>query len=279
MRPLIIVQREISQKMPAGTWSVPASCDLHEFSAAETAPRDALGQIDIEGRPACLSFVTIPVARLILREFPHLSASVERPSPFTPMGSMEDFLLWQNYRARFAPELLLNPHGHIVPAGDSAMLRMAGAAAGTEEVFVRPLSPWKPFAGFSCPAEELCFEISARQQTDHLRPGELILIAPQRPFDPVEWRFYAVEQELVAWAPYSWQEGIALPEAPPGEIAALARQLAGTLHDIDTLVLDLGMSEGHPVLIEPNAVSTSGWYPGLDVARMIDALLGLHVMD
>lgn len=276
MKPIIIVQKEISRKMPEGSWRVPESCDLIEFSA-EGVTDDVKSALRLARRTPIVNFMTIPFARRIERIYQNRLSLILRPDPMTPMGSVEEILSWPNFRFMLPAEYQINSYGLIVPVGDMSLIKGACEALGVEEVFLRPISAWKPFTGFCCRKEDLSFEVSALIQTERLRPGEMILVAPKRPLDPVEWRFYVVEQKLVTWAPYSWGEAFPLPEAPPEDIMRLARDIAERLWDIDAIVLDLGISEGRPYLIEANAVSTSGWYPGLDVEKLISALLELYI--
>lgn len=273
--PVVLVQKEISRKLPDASWSVPYDCELISFSAEDTLSDVLLPLENRSGGPV-LSFITIPILGKIRAHYPFLKGSILFPGDLSLMRGPEDPLLWSNFRFRIPVEHQLNPHGHLVPAGDRRMVKIACNSLETDEVFIRPNSPWKPFAGFSCAVDQVDFELAALTQTENLRPGEIILIAPKRQLDPVEWRFHVIDQSLVTWAPYSWDESQALPRTPPEEILSLAGEIASSLYDMDNIVLDLGISDGRPVLIEPNAVSTSGWYPGMDLHALISAALRLY---
>lgn len=141
-----------------------------------------------------------------------------------------------------------------------------------DKVFVRPNSPWKPFAGFDTKSEDLSFEVKCRIELEHIDHSELLSISSYKKLDNIEWRCYSFEDEIVP-VPYSWNDYDKDAECP-SEVLDLAKKVFSNLEYIGNMwVIDIGYFHNKPFLIEVNAVSTSGWYSGLNVEKLFNAIL------
>ena len=151
-----------------------------------------------------------------------------------------------------------------------------------ENIFIRPNSPNKPFTGFAKTGkDELLFEINALTQTDNVYPHELCIVAPAKEVPDIEWRFWLVDEKVSTYAPYSWNE-LALKNAiennikPPQKMIEAAGKLArGLVEHDNAIVADFIMLDDHPKVVELNAVSTSGWYQGMDYIKLCNDLTKL----
>lgn len=156
---------------------------------------------------------------------------------------------------------------------------------GTESLFVRPDSPDKPFTGFSATQDAFVGEIEALRQVARVKPEELCLVAAGCAIDPVEWRSWMIEGKIVAWAGYSWDQGVMTAAVantalesmrPPTPILELAERLAPTMEGYDNAVVaDFAMTKNGARLIEINAPSTSGIYAGADFPMIAAALANI----
>jgi len=191
---------------------------------------------------------------------------------------------------QYAPQLPVGAHINedAIYLPWSALARNADrlfAFFGTESLFVRPDSPDKPFTGFSATRSDFASEIEALRQTACVTPEELCLVAAGCAIDPVEWRSWMIEGKIVAWAGYSWDQGVmtaaasnTAPESkrPPAPILELAERLAPTMEGYDNAVVaDFAMTQNGPRLIEINAPSTSGIYAGADFPAIVAALANI----
>jgi hypothetical protein len=140
-----------------------------------------------------------------------------------------------------------------------------------DRVFVRPNSPWKPFAGFDTKTEDLLFELKARMTLEHTEQHELIVISSYKNLDNIEWRCYSFDDEIIP-VPYSWNDYDSNTKCPD-EVIELARKVFDQLEYVGNMwVIDIGYYFNKPYLIEVNAVSTSGWYTGLDVEKLFNKI-------
>jgi hypothetical protein len=141
-----------------------------------------------------------------------------------------------------------------------------------DRVFVRPNSPWKPFAGFDTKSENLDFELKCRMTLDHTEPHEIVVVSSYKKLDNIEWRCYSFEDEIIP-VPYSWND-YDKSTTCPSEVLDFARTVFSKLEYLGNMwVIDIGYFHGKPYLIEVNAVSTSGWYAGLNVEKLFNAIL------
>jgi len=214
-------------------------------------------------------FCSLQIAAWVRFNHPGLASGICLP---------EAFLRHSNYSSLIAPELLLNPEGLYLPWGQiprniEHLERRFGS-----RVFLRPDSSLKPFPGFDVAISELQGEWSARCQTDRVAPGEMCFIAPAREVPELEYRVWIVDAQVITSAPYSWhprRATLALKRNPdPDRLACeeAAARLAQILemHE-QCYTADFTLIDGTPRLVELNAITTSGWYSGLDVLSVFRA--------
>lgn len=193
----------------------------------------------------------------------------------------EKFLHYSEYSPYVTKKYLLNSDyiilpWHMLPEKMDLIIDLYG-----EDIFIRPNSPTKPFTGFSkLGKDDLLFEHNALSQTDRVKPGELCVIAPTKMIDDIEWRFWMVDGEISTYAPYGWDETALVTVTPKdvsGKMVDVVKQIAADLIEHDNaLVIDMVMFDETPKLVEINAVSTSGWYKGLDYKKLVMDLVGLY---
>lgn len=230
-------------------------------SMEELADLDRQAGVELIPSPV---FCSLQLGKTIQRRFPNLARGLDMPLEFLRHG---------HYSALLDPRLLLNDRGIYLPWSRIAPSADILAALFGSRVFLRPDSPAKPFTGFSAPLDELAFELSARQQTDHVRPEEMVFIAQARDLPEHEFRIWIMCSEIVTSTSYSWDQGaghLATPRAVHDAAGRIARELA---HHCQNFVADFVVLNGAPRLVELNAISTSGWYRGMDPTQLIAAML------
>lgn len=234
--------------------------------------RAQLEAIEASLRPGpVLVHCTLPVARWLrhTRTCPRLSAGLVLPEAALRAHALNGVL----------GELALNQHALYAPFGALATLGPVLDAALGSSRFVRPDSSMKPFAGRPIPAGEWDREIAAITAVDRPDPGTLCMIAPLQNVSQPEWRFWCVEGTPITAAPYAFDR----PELETGTadpaLWAVAQDGARRLMEVDGLmVVDCAFDgNGAPKIVEANGFSTSGFYPGVDLAALWAATAELYV--
>lgn len=181
-------------------------------------------------------------------------------------------LLWdlKRYDASFwMPRLnlpSLNSGGFFIPWGMLGRIppKVLEALAGEDgRIFVRPDSGQKIFAGQSVPAEPAAMAARLREIGEECKgvaPEALVLAAPHRRIEPVEWRFWIARRRIAAWAPYSWDGDVPWSEAPAAVMEAAEKVAAAAWHPDTAFVADIAVHGDDALLCEINAASTSGVY-------------------
>jgi hypothetical protein len=141
-----------------------------------------------------------------------------------------------------------------------------------DQVFVKPLSPWKTFTGFDCHKDDIRYEVASTKQLNNVGMHELCIVAPYKNLDKLEYRCWYIEGELVTCSPYGWD--IKDYSAPiPMNVLDLACKAGEKLeYHGDAFVIDIGTIDGKPYVIELNAIPTSGWYDGMNVNRLLSKM-------
>lgn len=206
-----------------------------------------------------LVHATIPVARRLQRS-PHrwhrLAGGVSLPGD----------ALYAHAQHGHLGDLAANAHALYAPFGALLSMESTLETVFGPNRFLRPDSPFKPFAGRPIPAGSWASEIAAIAAVDRPDPSLLCLVAPLQRLAQPEWRFWCVDGAPVASAPYSFDTPLEGAGAPPEALAEVAAQAAQRLVDVDMLmVVDATFDgEGRAKVVEANAFSTSGFTPGVD---------------
>lgn len=234
--------------------------------------KGALGELETrvqERGEKPILFCSLQVASWVRFNHPGLANGITLP---------EGFLRHSNYSSLLSPETLLNPEGLYLPWGQIPRNIPHLEARFGAHLFLRPDSSLKPFPGFDIATRDLAGEWNARCQTDRVEPGEMCFIASGRDVPDLEYRVWIVDARVVTSAPYSWnprRAALALKRASDPDRTACetaASEIAERLemHE-QCYTADFTMVEGTPRLVELNAISTSGWYPGLDILSVFRA--------
>lgn len=176
-------------------------------------------------------------------------------------------------------DLALNATALYAPFGTLLGLDATFERAFGPARFLRPDSSFKTFAGRPIAAGAWASEIAAIGQIDRPDPATLCMIAPLQNLAQPEWRFWCVEGEPVAWAPYSFA-GPTHPHAiPDPDVMNAARTGAQRLMGADSLmVVDTAINaQGLAKVVEANGFSTSGFYPGVDFTALWTATADVFV--
>ena len=129
------------------------------------------------------------------------------------------------------------------------------------KIFIKPDKGHKSFTGFSVFTERFHEEIHEHTGYHNLDPHVMCFLARHQHIKEIEWRFWIVNRQVVAWAPYSWEADIPWIIAPE-RMLSLARQVALNSWQADlAYVVDIIETESGGVFVnEINAASTSGVY-------------------
>ena len=243
---------------------------ITHFDGRERSKWELLEELNKKTDDKFICFVSIPIAAFIIQRYPHLANGLLFPSTYRMYESQNPLYLneWAN---RIPKNMLLNDKIYYSTFGD---ILDGHITWNMDHVFIKPVSPWKPFAGFDCPSSELQFEVKSRIQTEHLDRGVMVGVSAPKVIDKIEWRCYAVDGEIVTAAPYSWTDIENPPSTIPSELGELAENAAKCLEYVgDPWVIDVATTEDGPKVIEVNAVPTSGWYNGMDTNKLLKKLV------
>jgi hypothetical protein len=226
---------------------------------------------NVEGKS--FVFCSIQVAKFIQSNVPELASGLiisnRHPEPQIGMNSIFD---WNHYSTIIPSDLILNGHGVIHRFGDldKPWVELPN------DMFVKPISAWKPFTGFSCKKKDIRFEVNALTQTEHVAPHELVVVFPSQKIE-AEYRYWIVDSTIVTSSSYGWDDEHQYHK-PDGKMDKFVEKVIQYL-DINGLteyVIDIALvSENQYKVVELNAMSTSGWYGAMDEVKLIKSIAEL----
>ena len=93
------------------------------------------------------------------------------------------------------------------------------------KIFIKPNKGHKSFTGLSVFTERFYEEIREHIGYLNLDPHVMCFLARHQQLKQIEWRFWIVNKQVVAWAPYCWEEDIPWSLAPE-RMLLLAREVS-----------------------------------------------------
>lgn len=159
---------------------------------------------------------------------------------------------------------ILNKSAIFLPSGllPTIHTKLLLSIANNNQVFIRPDSGNKLFTGCSININNWDYNIS--HITSKLNKETMVVIAPHVFLNDIEWRCWIVNNKVVAYSPYSWNNNIKIDvrDAVPTNVLELATSVAEYSWQLDyTYVLDIVLDlNGVAYINEINATSTSGIY-------------------
>jgi hypothetical protein len=219
-----------------------------------------------------ISFLTIQCAGYWSRYNPN--SLITKGLLFPSMHNMYDYrnpLFWNVWNSIIPDNMKLNNTFQYTTIRDIIQCDAQNIPKNWNHVFVKPVSPWKPFTGFDCDIKNLKFELEARMSLEHVDDSELIIVDEFKNIDSTEWRMYFIENELVTFAPYSWEElDLKSKKDLPNDIKNAGEKAAILLSKYgDNYVIDAVQHNNKAKIIEVNAISTSGWYQNIDSLKLL----------
>lgn len=222
-----------------------------------------LRDLDNDNSELIIPFVTIQVASYINLYCHNIKRGFLWPSPYD-MYNLNNPLYYNVWSSYIDDEYLLNTDPIIKTY--KQIIKDYDNSVSDKRIFVRPVSPWKIFTGFDCLEKELVFELKCRNINDH----ELCMIFPFKEINDVEWRCHYFNEKVVSVCPYSWNDNVDASKTDKKFIEDMAFNVGKQLEQVgDSFVIDL---TNNGQVIEVNAVSTSGFYNGLDIQSIYDNL-------
>lgn len=279
----LILQDEILKNAKL---DLPESWSVYQFSgkSRDINWRELLKEIEADLQKdvdnTVLSFLTIPCAGYMKRQHPN--SVIANGLLFPSLHDMYDYrnpLFWNVWNSVIPDNMKLNNTYFYSTIQDC--IESEGSVLPNEwkQVFVKPVSPWKPFAGFDCSKENLKFELEARISLENVDLSETIIIDSFKAFPSTEWRMYFLEDKLVSFSSYSW-ENEQLPTNLPEEVKSVGERASMLLSKYgDNYVIDAVLHNGKAKILEINAISTSGWYEHLDTKKLLIACSQMFIAN
>ena len=171
-----------------------------------------------------------------------------------------------------AKNFLLYKHWRILPANEliSSSHAIAASLGATDQVFVRPDSPLKPFSGRVIRVDSLSLRALdfGFYFDDETLP---VVVAPVRAISR-EWRYVVANGTVVAGSAYAAVGRIALPDSPQRESWQFAERVAQSIPAPESsYVLDVCESEGRMHVLELNPFSGADLY-ACDRSAVVNAV-------
>jgi hypothetical protein len=209
-------------------------------------------------------FCSLDAARIIRRKHPALARG---------LVLNERFLHWHVYTPMLPSGVLLNEDHVLLPFGLLVRSRNLIEKTFGQQVFIRPDSPQKIFPGMVIALEDIEREVFGLQQVYNPDPADMTVVSAARDLPDFEYRFWMISGQALSPASYAFKRPHAEAPPCPEEIRTLAKGLAKHLEWIeDAVVADFVLHDGKPKLVELNAVSTSGFYPGFKLKPVLENL-------
>lgn len=201
---------------------------------------------------------------------------INKNHPYSMWIPTSNIMDWSSYSTIIPHNDLLNPDGIIVPYGNILKISENIKMLFGDNIFIKPNSPWKAFTGFSTSIDNLFYELNSITQLEKVNNFELVLISSHKQIDNTEFRFWCINEEIITYAPYTWQHNEIYSELPEDAIHFVYRILSYLYEYTENgIVVDIVNTPNGLKLIELNALSTSGWYRGMDVDRLLNKLRDL----
>lgn len=163
-------------------------------------------------------------------------------------------------------DLLLNDDFVLLPYAEAKRRPWRGA------IFLRPDAVTKAFAGFVIPEADRAREFAALDQTAHLDPETLVVVATTKPLR-AEFRFVVVGGEVVTGSEYRWDGKLDIRIDVHPDCEALAWEVARRPWQPDVgYTCDVAlMEDGSARVVELNTLSCSGLY-ACDTRKIVAAV-------
>ena len=146
-------------------------------------------------------------------------------------------------------------------------------------IFIRPLTGNKLFNGVTIKnSEDLWIEKKTIDQEFHICDSDLICVSEFKDIEPIEYRFWIVNHEVATYAPYSLHENTDGHKVPD-YVNSWVKDWIESFHvNSNELVLDFTVdiailkNNQEPKIIEINAISSSGWYKGMQPELLLSKI-------
>lgn len=215
-------------------------------------------------------FCSINNANFLLKNNHLLSTGVFLPQYPYQSGILD----WNHYSTIIPQKFLLNSDGLIFPFSKLKQNRKFIFDNIGRKIFIRPISPWKPFTGFDTVVEDFDYDLNSYQKLSNVNPYELCLVAPYKEINTLEYRFWMVEGNIATVAPYNMtlQQTVDY-QPPPDDMIKMVKEISEILTIYDhCFVIDMCISNGEPKMVELNGFSTSGWYNGMNIDNLFNTI-------
>jgi len=137
-----------------------------------------------------------------------------------------------------------------------------------EQLFIRPDSDLKPFAGALWPfGTFLKFFQRVCEQGDSSAPKTPVFVAPRKPIQH-EWRLFVVDRSVSSGSHYRFMGDPEIDADVPDEVIAFGNHLAAVWSPARAFVLDIASIATDLRLVEINGFHSCGFYAA-DITRIV----------
>lgn len=128
------------------------------------------------------------------------------------------------------------------------------------DLFIRPVSGFKTFAGMVVTRENVDYELNASQQITSVMPETLIMISSKKNLHG-EFRFIIGNGRVIDGSEYRWDEKVDIRHDWPEDCWEVAKKMAEHSWQPDTVyTCDVAVTDDGPKIIELNSFACAGLY-------------------
>jgi hypothetical protein len=141
----------------------------------------------------------------------------------------------------------------------------------SKELFIRPNSGFKTFAGQRVKASNIDDHISTLDQTSSVVNDTLILVAPGQHIQG-EFRFVIADKRVIAGSEYRWDGRLDVRADWPDDCWDLAQRVADHDWQVDiAYTCDVATTDNGPKVVELNSFSSAGLY-ACDLEKVVQGV-------
>lgn len=141
-------------------------------------------------------------------------------------------------------------------------------------IWIRSKSGMKTLTGQILTRENKIPELNTIDKYSSIMEESFVCFTREKELDPIEWRFWIIDSQIVAYSPYSWNSDVAGKNVPEPILNMVNDWLRDEREDgyTEDYVLDCVMYAGTPKILEMNSIHSSGFYQA-NVLDIVEAVL------
>lgn len=184
-------------------------------------------------------------------------------TPFSPGAYGCTYMMdTQHYYPQLPKEWLLNADYFVLPFGELLRSKELVFKTFGDDIFLRPMSGGKTFAGLPLNIRDFEAELNSSMQLTSVMSDTYVMIAKANPNITGEYRFVVAKGEVLAGSQYRYNGKLDVRRDYPQEALEMAQRMAKHSFQPDLIyTCDVAtLSDNQPKIVELNSFSCAGLY-------------------